>query len=87
MCVACKIKMPDNISAFKHFANGGSLEHKAAIDSLKSKLTQSLQQAQEKLVSQQTPTVVVPAIAIDDDEDQVYQLIVEEELLEDDHLL
>jgi PBP1b-binding outer membrane lipoprotein LpoB len=32
MCIACKIKLPDNISAFKHFANGGTPEHKAAIE-------------------------------------------------------
>jgi len=77
MCIACKIKLTDTITALKHFANGGSPEHKAAIESLKLKLSESLN---DKL-----NTAIVPKPTEIDVEDQVYQLIVEEELVEEEN--
>ena len=75
MCIACKIKLTDTITALKHFANGGSPEHKAAIESLKLKLSESLNDKLNTMIVPK-PTEINQAL---------YQLIVEEELVEEEN--
>ena len=76
LCLACKVKCPDHISALKHF---GSQEHRAQLDSLKSKVGQLVAESS----SVRNPTVELPADETVP-EPQLIQLVVEEELVEDE---
>jgi len=53
MCMACKIKLPDHISALKHFANGGSAEHVKALEILRQKLDSTIQSVKDKISTSQ----------------------------------
>jgi hypothetical protein len=51
--MACKIKLPDHISALKHFANGGSAEHVKALEGLKQRLDSTIQSVKDKISTSQ----------------------------------
>ena len=75
LCLACKIKCGDHISAVKHFA---SADHRGQLDALKAKAGQVL------LATTTTEAASVALPLIEAEQPPSFQLMIEEEEVQED---